>query len=664
MNKRIIIILISFLMVLVPFGARVLPQGIDEMDRKAQEHFDKKEFNMAITLWLNILDINPENEAIQKKIEMIYEIKQQKDISFQKAKLNYKIAKKTLARNHASDKLNSNDSRKLNDDQLARNFKTIKSRAKEAITSFIIAYRIDPNDQELQALKEEMRRLEELVRAEEEKERLSLELKRKYELLKKQALQKMELKQYKEALVDWEAILSFFPRDNEAQEGRRKCKFAIENRLKFEKIRYFMDKGKGLFFAKNYKTAKLEFLQVLRLDAENREAKDYIEQIDEKLESKRMFAQRRQQAEDFYISGIKDLENNLFEQARENFESALALIENYKDANARLDSIEEQRKKWESMERGKKLERINREFQNGMLALSESRYNDAKLAFGITLSLDPKNDLARKYYERARDAHKQVEEERVDRNSPYFNIINSLIITGKSLYGKGKFKESKKKWERILNLFPKNKVATEFMLKCDLKLNPDSFKQFSRRIMKEGKDLLNKKNYRAALRKFELIRSISAVYPGIDGFIARAQAGLQGKARGGTAGTVDKAEMERRYQAAMNIFGQGGAANINRAVGQLQWILKRDPGNIKALISLNKIQAQGRAGQTIVVKRRAQLSPEKRRKVKKFYNSGMGYYLSNNYKKAINQWRRVLAIDPGHLKAKTNIRKTLPLVGR
>ena len=62
------------------------------MDNDAREFFDNKDYNRAIGLWLNCLEIEPENEKIQQMIELVYEIKQRKDISFQKARLNYRIA--------------------------------------------------------------------------------------------------------------------------------------------------------------------------------------------------------------------------------------------------------------------------------------------------------------------------------------------------------------------------------------------------------------------------------------------------------------------------------------------------------------------------------------------------------------------------------------------
>ena len=50
-----------------------------------------------------------------------------------------------------------------------------------------------------------------------------------------------------------------FPEDNEALEGKRKCDFAIENRIKFEKIRTYMARGIEYFDKKDYGAARMEF---------------------------------------------------------------------------------------------------------------------------------------------------------------------------------------------------------------------------------------------------------------------------------------------------------------------------------------------------------------------------------------------------------------------
>jgi lipopolysaccharide biosynthesis regulator YciM len=48
--------------------------------------------------------------------------------------------------------------------------------------------------------------------------------------------------------------------------------------------------------------------------------------------------------------------------------------------------------------------------------------------------------------------------------------------------------------------------------------------------------------------------------------------------------------------------------------------------------------------------------------IRKYYFRGINYYSSNKFEKAISEWRKVLAIDPGHQKSKNNIRKCLILL--
>ena len=58
------------------------------------------------------------------------------------------------------------------------------------------------------------------------------------------------------------------------------------------------------------------------------------------------------------------------------------------------------------------------------------------------------------------------------------------------------------------------------------------------------------------------------------------------------------------------------------------------------------------------------LTEKQRELVNKYYNNGIIYYTSNNFQKAMQEWRKVLAIDPGNIKARNNIRKVLAFMER
>lgn len=619
---------------------------VKEMDREAQAYYDKRDYNQAIGLWLSCLDQEPENEKVQQKIEMVYEIKQRKDISFQKAKLNYRIARRKLAME--------------NDDEVKMGIEA----GKQAIEDYVNAYRIDPNDGDMRDAMENMKNLEREIRAAEERIRLSEAIRKKVEVLKAEARAEMQLEypDYQKALKLWRQIIRYVPRDSEALEGERKCQFAMENRIKFEKIRDYMEKGVDFFNKNEYNQAKAEFNEVLKIDPKHREARDYLEKISDIMEEKMLFAQRQRQAEDAYRSGRNNIANNRFKEAQDDLETCLSLVKDYKDAAELLKNLARLKKEFEQKERERQLRQINITFQEGIMAYTQGNYKRAIDSFVLTLSLDSRNEHAREYLQRARDALRIQEEETVDENSPYYGVISSLALAGKSLYAKGTYLDSRKKWDSILTLFPKNKMAREYIIKCDLMISPESRETVVASRVMEGKESLDRKDYRNALRMFNIIKSIDREYPGLDNLIAQATAGLK-ETEAGNLTPAEKAENERRYQQAMNLYQAGGKDNIEKALGQLRLIVRNDPTNVKAAITANKIESQLHIGGGEIQQGPA-LTEKQRELVNKYYNNGIFYYTSNNFQKAVQEWRKVLAIDPGNIKARNNIRKVLAFMER
>ncbi len=620
--------------------------SVRDMDRAAQVYFDNKEYNQAIGLWLGCLEIEPDNERIQQKIELVYEIKQRKDLSYQKARLNYRIARRKLAAEE--------------DKELEIGIST----GKNAIKDYVIAYRLDPKDGDMRDALEDMRRLEEDIRTAEEKLRLSRAMRERVEALKEQARTEMALAapDYDKARDLWDKVLRFVPQDVEAIEGKRKCDLAIENRARYERIRAAMARGIDFFERKEYAAARVEFRQVLADDRRHRDARSYLEQIDEIVEERQMYAQRLQQAEASYRSGIVNVNNNRFDEARQDFETSLALIKDYKDARQRIDDLDRLKKDYDARQRALRLERINRKFQEGIIAYTRGRYRDAIDALVATLNLDRNNRQAEEYLKRAREALRIEEEEEVDRNSPYYDIVNSFIVSGRSLFERGEYEESKKKWDSILRLFPHNKIAREYIIKCDMMMNPgEKDRVVATRIM-EGRERMEKKDFRNALRIFNTIKSIDRNYPEIDILIAQANAGLR-DAGAAELAPGERDEIERRFRVGMNLYQRGGRENIQQALGHFRWVAQRDPGNVRAVVTVNKIESELRIG-VPAAERQDTLTPRQRELVNRYYYNGINHYTNNNFQKAIEEWRKVLTIDPGNVKARNNIRKVLAFMER
>lgn len=624
----------------IMMGGVLYPESVDEIDRRATDYYNNKEFSKALGEWLGILEIDPENESAQKKIEMLYEEKHRKDVSFQTAKYLYRDSLDSIAKG---------------------DIEKAKDNSDRAIASFVTAYRIDPKDAELQIMKEDMRKLQEEVQIELAKKRLSEGLKKRYLALMKEADANIKSQQFETAVKNYKEVLSFVPNDIAAMEGLRNAELAISNRLKYERIQSLLVAGIALFDEKKYKEARGDFNEVLGLDAKNREAKDYIRKIDDILEESRNYEMKRLQAEQFYLSGIENIKNKNFDQAVDDFENVLALIKNYKDTVERLNSIDRLRREYLEELKLLKLKNIDREFQNGLIAYADARYKEALSYFERTIVLDPANDLAKKYIQRVKDALKDIEEEVVDNDSPYYDVVNSLAVSGRQLYDKGDYIGSRQRWEKILRLFPKNRLAQEFLLKCEFRINPEAFSQFATKIVDEGQNFLREKKYERALRQFDLIQTIVPTYPGIGALIAAAKNGMEKKAEPPGASPQ---EIEARYAKAMDLYRRGGRENTEQALKNFRWIMAKDPNNVKALINVNRIESQLRLGGVEATEKRGALTEKQKQLVRTYYYNGINYYTNNNFDRAIEEWRKVLAIDPEHEKARNNIRKCLVLLGR
>ena len=639
MKRSLGSILVWFLLAAALFG-----ETIGDIDDRAQRYYNEKRFSEAIREWLSALEIDPTNEKIQAKVEMVYEEKHRKNMAAQRSKVEMR------------------ETRALVEKESADNLERLKNHA---VDNFVVAYRIDPNDPEMKVLREKTEKFQREIDAAIAKKRRSEADRRKYEEFVLIASKAMDESKFDDALESWNDALDLFPDDPVAKEGKRKADLAISNRLKFEKIRSLLAHGLELFTAKQYNDALVDYRQVLLLDPGNDEADGYVGRIEEIVDAQQTYERKRQQAEQFYQAGIEDLNSYKFNDARDNFENALDLIPKYKDAEARIQSIKRLRDEYNDRMRRQKLQEIEKETAAGLFFYSQGNYRDALASFEKTLIMDPKNSLALDYLDKTKDALKEQQDEEVDESSPYYDLVQSLAVSGKTLYLRGDYTGSRLRWEKIRNIFPNNKLAIEYILRCDLKLDEASFKRFAGYIVDTGNDALAAKNYKKALSVFQMIKSIAPDYPGIDGLVAKATPAKAVRKVTSAGVEVKQEDIDRRYQLGMDLYKQGGEKNLRSALEQFRWIVGVDPENMKAAINMSKIESQIRIGATGGNEPEpagAKLTENQKRLVREYYRRGINYYLNNNFEKAIEEWRKVLALDPGNEKAKNNIRKCLALL--
>ena len=232
-NKIFHIIFLLFISVIIIEG-EVRSDTIDEIDERAERYYKDKDFNRAISEWLSILEIEPNNEEIQKKIESVYDEKHRKDTAVQVAKIQLRLAKKALD----------------------ISLKETNNRYDIAWNNLVTAYRIDPKDPELQDLRDDVQEFKKILDIENRKTRLSDAMRQQYYGLLPVAREKMKLKEYEEALKIWKELLMIVPLDTIAGEGKRQAELAIQNRLKYERLMVMLESAIALFNNKKYQESE------------------------------------------------------------------------------------------------------------------------------------------------------------------------------------------------------------------------------------------------------------------------------------------------------------------------------------------------------------------------------------------------------------------------
>ncbi|MBN2436209.1 MAG: tetratricopeptide repeat protein [Spirochaetes bacterium] len=628
--------------ILILFFFNLYGQTVSELDNRAQRYYEAGEYERAIVDWITALEKSPGNKQIQHKVEMVYNRKRTRDLAFERSKKFLRIARTHLEKKEAQKSLDNAD---------------------KSIENFITAYRITPRDPEMQILRARVERMRADALQELERQRLHAQMKKKYDAHYAAAQEFMENKEYENAITEWDAMLVIFADDNIAKEGKRKATLALQSRMRFEQIKRLTENGIRLFEETKYQESLHDFEEILKLDPGNPDAENYIAKIDDILEEEQKLERKRLQAERYYSSGLQNSSEYKFDQAREDYEMVISLIEDYQDAKSRLAGLDKLEEEYNERIRQQNLDKINRQFQAGLLYLAQGDYESAVTAFENIIEIDPANDQARRYVKTSKEALAQEKEDIIDESSPYFSLVSTLISSGKLYYERQEYRKSLDQWERILNLFPNNTFATEYLLKCQLKLNPDIYRKFAAEQIEEGKKMLKQKNYPRALRRFSIIKSISPDYPDIDNLIASAKPSKpQIPIPAGTPPpriTVSPAEIEQRYNRGIELYRNG---DFKKALNEFKWVVKNDPQNTRAIINVNKIESEIRLSGNPARKRSATLSEEQKKLVRQYYFAGINYYSQNKFAEAVSEWRKVLAIDPNHDKARNNIRNCLLLM--
>jgi tetratricopeptide (TPR) repeat protein len=241
------------------------------------------------------------------------------------------------------------------------------------------------------------------------------------------------------------------------------------------------------------------------------------------------------------------------------------------------------------------------------------------------MKADPKSEDARKWYEMAFNAL-------VEQGSGGKSSVSGYLSQGAALYAGGDVEGAIAMWNKALEIDPNNKSAREYISKAQNKKQLDA-----KALIAEGKDLMSKGQYAAALSRFNQALKLEP---------ANAEA---------AAGKEDA--QAKIKQLAREKLNEGkelyNLQKYDEAEEKLRAALKLDPSLSEANAYLSKISAARSAS-------KPKFSEDE---LNALYLKGVEAYVKEDYETAVYYWTKVLEMDPNHSKAKKNLARAKQKMG-
>ncbi|HMB01644.1 MAG TPA: tetratricopeptide repeat protein, partial [Spirochaetota bacterium] len=395
--------------------------------------------------------------------------------------------------------------------------------------------------------------------------------------------------------------------------------------------------------------------------AESEVEKKQIEKIKKTVKTTKDI--EKYEGEKYFNSALSFFKNREYTNARDNFQKALTFDFRKQTAQNYINRINRILAEKRRRRQQQKLRLFDKYFNAALNHFSKEEYQQAMDNILPALELFPDNRLAQKYKRLIGENLKFLDDNRIDITSPYYDYYKAKLYQIENYIAQdssNSYQQAKNICEDILNYFPQNEKAREYMLMCEYKLNPENFRTIVKTYFENGKMYLQNKQKQKALRIFQLIKKIQPGFTDIDKYIKRAEPKPKVQRRTivttGALGKKEKISADSENRKALALYKQG---KLRQALQAYQRILRLFPNNIKAAVNLNRIQNELRLQQR---RGRGRVDSAARKRAQKYYLTGQFYYRIKEYEKAIKQWRLAYKADHTFRKALIDIKRVQQLI--
>jgi tetratricopeptide (TPR) repeat protein len=436
-------------------------------------------------------------------------------------------------------------------------------------------------------------------------------------------------KDYRSAYTELRHYRVYEPLNGKTEELIRGLAVKVEQEN--QRIQALLDEAQGLEKKHEYLSAAINYLNVLKLDRNNRRARQRLEVIEPRIDV---------YANQLYQRGVQAYEEGNYDFAQRAFEDILLVRKNHEEAEHYLSLLADYRD-----------QQAHALFLRGLGYYSQSNFVKAQEAFEEALRYDPHHAEAQSYVDKAQ---KGLEQQAVR--------INRMMAEGLRLEKRQQYLNAYKLYQQVLDLDPNRDEAR--LRKQSLQATIDNFAEEK---MKAGERAFLRGDYERANREFQAVLTMMPNHQGAKSYRQRIEENKRGR-------------VEEHMRNAMALFD---AQEWRRAAVAFERVLEIDDNNKLARrkrnealskLGLNGLLAQGEdyynrgqfANAMEMFDRVLAQDPDNAQakkyldqaqrqlnyRVEQYFNRGLSHYANEDYDNAIREWNNALALNPNHAQSR------------
>ncbi len=441
-------------------------------------------------------------------------------------------------------------------------------------------------------------------------------------------------KDYRAALREFQQQRVYDPDNRKTSELIKE----LEARVAAEDQRVVELLAEAAAFERKYEyiSAALNYLQVLKLNRQHREAGLRLERLEPHINV---------YTTQLYRRGVQAFEEGNYDEANRAFENILLVRKNHSDAEEYMARLAEYR--------GKQAQEA---FLKGLGYYSQGNYQRALQAFEETLRLEPQHAEALRYMEKTQtDLDLQKTQiagmisraQTFERRKQYLNAykiyrevlsldpghdlarqqlkvlqtnldgyVTQKMQAGEAAFQRGDLERADREFQALLTMSPNHREALNYRQRIQEKIRTNIDE-----LMRSGMRWLEARDWEKAADAFE---RVLAMEPSNKLASSKRNEALSVL---GLKGQFERGEEHFRrgeFVLAMEMFDK---------------VLAKDPENSRARKYLDDAQRQLNL------------------RIEQYFNNGLSYYANDDYDKAIVEWRQALALNPKHAQSLEFIEK-------